>query len=224
MKRREFILIPAKVAGGALLYSLVGRLVPADAQGAIKVPLRFFTAEEAKTIQAAAARIIPSDECGPGATEAGVVIYIDRQLASGYGTDKRRYTKGPWVDADPIMFGYQAKDTPQDTYHAGIELLGKDFAGLSPEDQDQRLEKIERTRFFTMFREHCVEGLMCDPLHKGNEGLVGWKLIGFPGPQLSYQNDLVSYYGKPYPVAPQSLSEILGHPVKGVEDEADPTL
>lgn len=224
MKRREFILVSAKGVSAALLYSWVGRLTPAHAQGAIKVPLRFFTADEAKIIQAAAARIIPTDESGPGATEAGVVVYIDRQLASGYGTDKYRYTKGPWVDADPLNFGYQGKDTLQDVYRAGIGLLGKDFAGLSAEEQDQRLEKIERTRFFTLLRQNCVEGMMCDPMHKGNEGLVGWKLIGFPGPQLSYQNDLVAYYGKPYPVAPQSLSEILGSPVKGVEDEANPIL
>lgn len=224
MKRREFILIPAKTLGGAMLYSLMERLIPADAQDMVKVPLRFFTAEEAKMIQAAAARIIPSDESGPGATEAGVVVYIDRQLASGYGTDNYRYTKGPWVEADEGIFGYQGKDTPQDTYRKGIPLLGNDFAALSPEEQDQRLEKMERTRFFQMLRQHCVEGFMCDPMHKGNKNLVGWKLIGYPGPQLSYISDMEPYYGKPYRVAPQSLSQILGHHVTPVEDEGDPIL
>jgi gluconate 2-dehydrogenase gamma chain len=228
MKRREFILIPAKALGGAVLYSLVGGLIRADAQGdgeeMVKVPLRFFTAEEAKIVQAAAARIIPTDDSGPGATEAGVVIYIDRQLASGYGRDKYRYTKGPWVEANEMIFGYQGKDTPQDTYHAGIPLMGKDFAGLSPEEQDQRLEKMERTRFFQMFREHCVEGFMCDPMHKGNKNMVGWKLIGYPGPRLSYIGEMTPNYGKPYRVAPQSLSQILGHDVTPVEDQADPVL
>ncbi len=224
MKRREFILIPAKALGGAMLYSLVGGVISADAEDMVKVPLRFFTEEEAKIIQAAAARIIPTDECGPGATEAGVVIYIDRQLASGYGTDQYRYTKGPWVEADETIFGYQGKDTPQDTYRTGISLLGKEFAGLSPEEQDQCLQKMERTRFFEMLREHCVEGMMCDPVHKGNKNMVGWKLIGYPGPQLSYISDLEAYYGKPYRVAPQSLSQILGHDVKPVEDEENPIL
>ncbi len=224
MKRREFILIPAKALGGALLYSLVGGLIPADAQDMVKVPLRFFTEDEAKVIAAAAARIIPTDDCGPGATEAGVVVYIDRQLASGYGTDKYRYLRGPWVEANEMIFGYQGKDTPQDTYRAGIGLLGQDFAGLSPEEQDQRLEKMERTRFFQMFREHCVEGMMCDPMHKGNNNMVGWKLIGYPGPQLSYIGDMEPYYGKPYRVAPQSLSQILGHSVTPVEDKTNPIL
>lgn len=224
MKRREFILIPAKVLGGAVLYSWVGGLIPADAQDMVKVPLRFFTAEEAKIVQAAAARIIPADESGPGATEAGVVIYIDRQLASGYGTDKYRYTKGPWVEANEATVGYQGKDTPQDVYRAGVALLGNGFAALPPEQQDQRLEKIERTRFFQMLRQHCIEGFMCDPMHKGNKNLVGWKLIGYPGPQLSYIGDMEPFYGKPYRVAPQSLSQILGHPITPVEDETNPIL
>ncbi len=224
MKRREFILFPAKALGGAVLYSLVGELISADAEDRVKVPLRFFTEEEAKIIQAAAARIIPTDECGPGATEAGVVVYIDRQLASGYGTDKYRYTKGPWVEADETIFGYQGRSTPQDTYRAGIGLLGKDFTALSPEEQDRRLEKLERTRFFQMLRDHCVEGLMCDPMHKGNKNMVGWKLIGYPGPQLSYIAEMEAYPGKAYRVAPQSLSQILGHPVKPVEDETKPIL
>jgi gluconate 2-dehydrogenase gamma chain len=229
MKRREFILIPAKALGGAALYSLFGDLLAAetlqtDARDLVKVPLRFFTRQEAEIIQAAAARIIPTDESGPGANEAGVVVYIDRQLASGYGTDKYRYTKGPWVEADEKIFGYQGKDTPQDTYRAGIALLGKNFAGLSPQEQDQCLENIEHTRFFQMFREHCIEGMMCDPMHRGNQNMVGWKLIGYPGPQLSYIGDIDAYHGKAFRTAPQSLSQILGHPVTPVEDQADPIL
>ena len=224
MKRREFILIPAKALGGALLYSLMEGLIPADAQEGVEIPLRFFTGEEAKIVQAAAARIFPTDESGPGATEAGVVVYIDRQLASGYGRDRYRYTKGPWVEADERVFGYQGKDTPQDTYRAGIGLLGSGFLALSPEEQDRRLEAIESTRFFRMLREHCIEGTMCDPMHKGNNNLVGWKLIGYPGPQLSYIGDIDAFPGKAYRVAPESLSEILGHPVTPVEDEANPIL
>ena len=224
MKRREFIMIPAKALGGAVLYSLLGGMLPADAQDRVKVPLRFFTQEEAKRIQAAAARIFPTDDSGPGATEAGVVVYIDRQLASGYGNDRYRYTKGPWLQGDEAIVGDQSKDTPRDTYRAGIALLGGDFTALSPLEQDRRLEKIERTRFFQMLREHCIEGMMCDPMHKGNDNMVGWKLIDYPGPQLSYIGAIDSFPGKAYHTAPQSLSEILGHAVTPVEDQINPIL
>ena len=149
MKRREFILVPAKALGGLVLSSLVGELIPAAAEDVVKVPLRFFTAPEAKVVQAASERIFPSDESGPGATEAGVVIYIDRQLAGPYGKDKYRYTKGPWIESIP-EHGYQGKETPQEIYRAGLKLLGDDFAGVSAEQQDLRLEKIQETYFFQL--------------------------------------------------------------------------
>src|ERR1700678_4818237 len=105
-----------------MLYSLVGELIPAPAEDGVKVPLRFFTAAEAQVIQVASERIFPTDDSGPGATEAGVVIYIDRQLAGPYGKDKHRYTKGPWVESIP-EHGSQGKETPQEIYAAGIKSL-----------------------------------------------------------------------------------------------------
>ena len=107
MKRREFLTIPAGALGGTLLYTLAREPIRLQAQdGNIKVPLRFFTAGEARAIAAACERIFPSDASGPGAKEAGVVIYIDRQLAGPYGADKYRYTKGPFVESVP-EHGYQ---------------------------------------------------------------------------------------------------------------------
>ena len=98
MKRREFITLPAATLGGVLIYTLAKEPIRLQAQdGEVRVPLRFFTAEEARVVAAACERIFPSDENGPGAKEAGSVIYIDRQLAGPYGRDKYRYTKGPWV-------------------------------------------------------------------------------------------------------------------------------
>ena len=219
MKRREFLIVPAKALGGLLLSSLVGEWIPAVAADGVKVPLRFFTAEEARVIQAATERIFPGDASGPGATEAGVTIYIDRQLASPYGKDKYRYTKGPWIESIP-EHGYQGKDTPQQIYRAGIKVLG-DFSGLSSEEQDARLEKIQETFFFRLMHAHTVEGMFCDPLHGGNLGMVGWKMIGYPGPRMSYRYEIDKYFGKAYVAEPKSLEQILRHPVKGFEDEAD---
>ena len=220
MRRREFIFIPAKALGAAVLCSLLGDFVPASSEDGVKVPLRFFTAAEAKAVQAACERIFPSDESGPGATEAGVVIYIDRQLASPYGRDKYRYTKGPWIDSIP-EHGYQGKENPQQIYRAGITSLGNDFAGLTPEQQDAQLESMQQTMFFQMLHGHTIEGMFCDPLHGGNIGMVGWKLIGFPGPRMSYRYEIDKYYGKTYTAEPKSLEQILRHPVKAVEDESD---
>ncbi len=218
MRRREFILVPAKALSGLMLSSLLGEFVPAAAQDAVKVPLRFFTAEEAKVIQAACERIFPGGEDGPGASEAGAVIYIDRQLAGPYGKDKYRYTKGPWIESVP-EHGYQGKENPQQIYRSGIALLGNDFATVSPDERDSRLEKNQDSHFFLLLRAHTIEGIFCDPLHGGNIGMVGWKMIGFPGPRMSYRYEIDKYYGKTFTAAPKSLEEILRHPVKAVEDE-----
>src|ERR1700728_1225347 len=134
MKRREFLTIPAAALGGTLLYTLAREPFRLEAQevtqdGTVKVPLRFFTATEARVIAAACDRIFPSDSSGPGAKEAGVVIYIDRQLAGPYGRDQHRYTKPPFVESVP-EHGYQGRESPREIYQAGIRQLG-DFLALS---------------------------------------------------------------------------------------------
>jgi len=220
LKRREFLTLPVSALGGTLLYTLAKEPIRLQAQeGNVKIPLRFFSAADAAVITAACARIFPSDATGPGATEAGVVIYIDRQLAGPYGRDKYRYTKGPFVESVP-EHGYQAKENPREVYRAGIASLGT-FAGLTPDQQDARLRSIEKTVFFQMLRNHTLEGMFCDPMHGGNAGLIGWQLIGFPGPRMSYRDEVDKYHGLPYRPKPVSLEQVVGHPVHGWEEEKD---
>lgn len=220
MKRREFLTLPAASLGGMLLYTLAGEPVRMQAQtGEIKVPLRFFTAAEARVVQAACDRIFPSDGSGPGATEAGVVIYIDRQLAGPYGRDKYRYTKGPFVESVP-EHGYQGKEAPQVIYRAGLRQL-ENFADLPAAERDQRLRAIEKTTFFRMLRQHTIEGMFSDPLHGGNANMIGWQMIGYPGPRMSYRDEIDKFYGEEWRSKPVSLTQIVGHPVAGWEDERD---
>lgn len=222
MKRREFLTVPAKTLGGVLLYTLAKEPILLSAQEKdVKIPLRFFTAEEALIVAAACERIFPSDENGPGAKEAGVVIYIDRQLGGPYGRDKYRYTKGPWIESGP-EHGYQGRATPREIYRAGISGLGANFAALSPAEQDGKLESIERTMFFQMLRTHTLEGMFCDPMHGGNAGMIGWQMTGYPGPVMTHRDEIEKYRGVPYPkVKPRSLEQIAGRKVKPWEDETD---
>jgi gluconate 2-dehydrogenase gamma chain len=217
MRRREFITIPAKSLGGALLYTLSREPYRVQAQdGALRVRLRFFTEAEARVVAAAAERIFPGDESGPGATEAGVVIYIDRQLAGPYGRDQFRYTKAPWIESVP-EHGYQGKASPREIYRSALaELEG--FASLTPAQQDEKLRSIETTIFFQMLRRHTVEGMLCDPHHGGNANMIGWQLIGYPGPRMSYRDE-IGVNPDPPKRKPVSLSEVLGRPIKGWEDE-----
>ena len=63
--------------------------------------------------------------------------------------------------------------------------------------------------------------MFCDPMHGGNAGLIGWQLIGFPGPRMSYREEIDQYHGTPYRPKPVSLQQVVGHPVKGWEEEKD---
>jgi len=220
MKRREFITLSLTSLGGVLVYTLAREPMWLNAQeGTVRVPLRFFTADGAQVISAACDRIFPSDESGPGAKESGVVIYIDHQLAGPYGRDEYRYTKGPFLETDRVH-GYQGKDNPQEMYRAGIKDLGADFAGLSGAEQDERLRALEKGLFFQMLRAHTVEGMFCDPMHGGNANLIGWQMIGFPGPLMSYRKQIGTYNkGEAWRVKPKSLEQVLGRPVKGWEEE-----
>lgn len=219
MKRREFIELSAQGVGGLLIYSLAGVPAVVNArEGKVKVPLRFFTEQEAKVIVAASERIFPDNESGPGARRAGVVVYIDRQLAGPYGIDKYRYTQPPFVESGP-GHGYQGQENPQEVYRAGIQKLGADFAELDGAKQDARLKAMEKTHFFQLLRQHTIEGMFCDPMHGGNAGLIGWQMLGYPGPQMSYRAEVGKYNGVAYRTKPQSLEQILGYPVKPWEDE-----
>ena len=219
MKRREFIALPLKSLGGLLVFSLAGLPIRLNsAEGTLTVPLRFFTAQEARTIGVACERIFPSDDSGPGAKEAGVIIYIDHQLAGPYGQDRYRYTKGPFIEAGP-EHGYQGKQTPQEIYRDGARQLGEGFAELDVAKQDERLRGMESSLFFKMLRAHTIEGMFSDPLHGGNAGLIGWQLIGYPGPLMNYRDEIDKNYGQAWRRKPQSLEQIIGRPVKGLEDE-----
>ena len=218
MRRREFITLPASCLGGVLLYTLAREPLRVQAQeGTVRLPLRFFTAEEARVVVAACERIFPGDESGPGATEAGVVVYIDRQLAGPYGRDKYRYTKGPFTDS-LAEHGYQGKATPREIYREGIGRLAG-FADLPAERQDEQLHAIEATVFFQLIRRHTIEGMFCDPLHGGNAGMIGWQLIGYPGPLMSYREQIGKQDGERWTRKPVSLSDLIGRPVIGWEEE-----
>lgn len=217
--RREFLTIPASALGGVLLYTLAREPLRLQAQeGNVKVPLRFFTAAEARVIAAACERIFPSDASGPGAKEAGVVIYIDRQLAGPYGADKYRYTKGPFVESYP-EHGYQAKPNPRETYRTGISQLGANFENLPADEQIEKLKTIEKTHFFQLLRVHTIEGMFSDPMHGGNAELIGWQLIGYPGPRMTWKQDIDKHFDAEYRPKPQSLEQIMHHKGNPWEEE-----
>jgi gluconate 2-dehydrogenase gamma chain len=218
MRRRHFLTLSAASLGGVLVYSLErkGSLLTAQNKR-LRIALRFFNESEALIVAAAASRIFPTDDSGPGAREAGVAIYIDRQLAGPYGRDRYRYTQGPFEDAPPEL-GYQGKATPREIYREGLKHL-KGFDRLTPEEQDKHLQQIESSRFFSLLRQHTIEGMFSDPIHGGNTDMIGWQLVGFPGPRMSNYDDIDKHYGEAFRPKPVSLRQVTGANVRPSEDE-----
>ncbi len=220
MRRREFLTLSAASIGGVLVYSLDRKVFRLSEQTTktIRIPLRFFSEEETLIVAAAASRIFPSDEAGPGAQEAGVAVYIDRQLAGPWGRDRHRYTHGPFEENAAAEFGYQGKARPQQIYRQGLRDL-KGFDQLAPTGQDEKLKQIETTLFFSLLRQNTIEGMFCDPMHGGNIDMVGWQLIGFPGPRMSNYDDVDKHFGEAFRPKPASLSLVTGHKVIPSEDQ-----
>jgi len=220
MRRREFLTLSLSSIGGVLVYSLDRRVFRLSAQTtkAIRIPLRFFSREEALIVAAVASRIFPSDETGPGAPEAGVAVYIDRQLAGPWGRDRYRYTQEPFEENAPAEFGYQGKATPRQIYRQGLKDL-KGFDRLGPTEQDEKLKQIETTLFFSLQRRNTIEGMFCDPMHGGNVDMVGWQLIGFPGPRMSNYEDIDKHFGQAFRPKPASLSQVIGRNLRPGEDQ-----
>lgn len=73
----------------------------------------YFHPEEGSFIEAAVARPIPFDDTGPGAIEAGVPEFIDRQMESGFGQASLWYMQEPFVPSSPL-FGYPGKMLPRE--------------------------------------------------------------------------------------------------------------
>jgi gluconate 2-dehydrogenase gamma chain len=140
----------------------------------------FFNSEEAAAVTAFAERLMPGAPGKPGATEAGVLNYIDLALAGAYSEMQEYYRHGlAQLDA------YCRKN-----YNAA-------FARLSPAQQDQVITALEAGKaegfswprdrdFFNTLRTHTMEGMFADPIYGGNKDFAGWRLVGFPGAQPQF--------------------------------------
>ncbi|GME37128.1 gluconate 2-dehydrogenase [Pantoea agglomerans] len=215
--RRDFLLktitlAPAMAVGstamGALSLPLAAQAAetPAGPQQARDYQPAWFTAEEFAFITAAVARLIPSDERGPGALEAGVPEFIDRQMNTPYATGSNWYMQGPFNPDLPKELGYQLPLVPQQIYRLGLadadsyskQQHGKVFAQISGDQQDALLQAMESGSaafsqlpskvFFSFLLQNTREGFFSDPIHGGNQGMVGWKLINFPGARADFMD------------------------------------
>ena len=192
----------------------------------------YFTPDEAAFIEAACARLIPADATGPSAVQAGVPLFIDRQMAGDYGKGARWYMQGPFGKSTGTQ-GYQSKYPPAGLYRAAIKAIGDHLAQnngapfhkRSAADQDAFLTdlaagkvdlgaEVDGKAYFTLLLQNVMEGYFSDPIYGGNRGLGAWKMIGFSGARYD-QRAYVLAYGKPYPLPPVGIGGRPAWSVKG---------
>jgi gluconate 2-dehydrogenase gamma chain len=207
---------PPHTYRGAIPYQDGSADAPPEVSGAGYV---YFTPAEAAFIEAAVSRLIPDDPVGPGALEANVPFFLDRQLAGPFGRGDHYYLGGPWPKGTPEQ-GYQSRFNPAQLYRAAITAIdqyaganfnGSTFSKLSTPDQEKVLKGLESGEakleggvdaksFFAMLLQNTKEGYFSDPIYGGNKDMGAWKMIGFPGAHYNYK-EWVSRHGErvPYP-------------------------
>ena len=154
LRRRKFL----RIAGTA---TACGAFVSC---GRESTPWRFLTAAEGRTLDAVCEQIIPTDQT-PGASWAGVVNFIDRQLMGPYRRQQAAYRSG-LIAID----------------EAAVARFGKSFVDLDAPQQTVVLESLTggAKRFFSTVIAHTMQGYYGDPRHGGNRDAVSWRMLGVP--------------------------------------------
>jgi gluconate 2-dehydrogenase gamma chain len=157
--RRVFLQAGLSAAAGVTLSCTTG---PAGGTW------RFFTPDQAHTVDAICEWLIPADQ-DPGAREAGAVNYIDIQLSKRFKKHRRVYQQG-----------IEAVDT------ASRQKFARPFVALTSEQQIEVLNTVEENSpaFFDLIVAHARQGFYGDPRHGGNRNRVSWKMLGLPFPPV----------------------------------------
>lgn len=143
-----------------------------DATAAFEV----LTKAEAADLAAMASQIFPSDDL-PGATEAGVIYYIDRALATFAAGQKSL------IDDGLEVLNVKAR---------AVKPGAQRFADLDFSQQTALLNSIVTTPrvtstightdtrgFFQAVRFMTLAGMFALPSYGGNRDYAGWQLLGF---------------------------------------------
>lgn len=144
---------------------------------------RFFTEAEAKTVIAFAEQIIPADK-DPGATDANVINFIDKQLVGPYTRFQEMYRKGiPAIENS-------AQNLFQKAFHeldfaVQTEFMIKMEKGELPEEF---WKETSQTGFFRLMLDHTMQGFYGSPRHGGNVNYVSYKMMKLDYPHVMGQN------------------------------------
>lgn len=172
--RRKFIKKVGLITGTLLLFPKCTPAIP---------PYRIFSSAEMQCLSALCEQIIPADQ-DPGATDAGIIHYIDKQTAIRFPDEKELFSKG--IDA---LQSYCRS------------LSGRLFEEFESEKQIEVMKLIERGKlpvdgwnegdqksFFRKLLDRTMQGFYGAARHGGNKDYVSYKMMRLDYPLVVGQN------------------------------------
>jgi gluconate 2-dehydrogenase gamma chain len=158
LTRRQFTVAGALMSAVSIIGCRIGPASNWD----------FLNERHARILSALCDQLIPADDF-PSASQAGVVTYIDRQLARHYLIHQDVY-----------------RDGCEHTDEISLQKFNCSFPETTSAQQHQvtlALVKEDRT-FFDLLRQHTMEGYYGSPRHGGNREAVSWRMLGLDQPPL----------------------------------------
>jgi len=172
--RRKF-LQQLSLACGSVLF------VPACA--GYDSPWRFFNEKEARIVIAFSEQFIPADE-DPGATDAGVINFIDKQLIGPYRRFQADYHKGLEAIENTAIAKFE-KSFHELEWNDQTHFMEEMESGKLPEEYWQ---EVNQRSFFGMLLDHTMQGFYGSPRHGGNKNYVSYKMMRLDYPHVLGQN------------------------------------
>jgi gluconate 2-dehydrogenase gamma chain len=143
----------------------------------------FLNDVDGATVAAFAERLMPGAPGKPGATEAGVLNYIDLALAGAYADLQDFYRRGlAQLDA-------YCRKTYSKPFRELAAAQQDEVIGALAEGKASEFAWPSAQAFFATLRVHTIEGMFSDPVYGGNKDFAGWRLVGFPGAQMAYSTE-----------------------------------
>ncbi len=179
--RRSFLANSARATGGVITLGVLSRTRLLDAQESLPFEYTWQNLDDlqGRTVDALTRMIMPSDENGPGAAEARVIVYIDRALGAHRADYRESYVSGLAAFDQYCLNALESTFLDLDARGRRRALMGIDRP-RSPRTWPQDAPMGARD-FLRMVATHTMEGMFSDPAYGGNYREAGWKLIRFPG-------------------------------------------
>lgn len=162
--RREFLWTGTSGISAAWIAAMLPAITTAACEARDADGFELLTEDEARELEAVAARIVPGTTEDPGAREAGVVRFMDRAFGG--------FLAGSFA---AVREGLPELRMAVDERYPGEGP----FSRLDAERQDTILRSVESEPYFAIVRTATVLGMFAMPAYGGNRDGAGWRAIGY---------------------------------------------